>query len=473
MTIFLDTSNAAAITEAWDFAMLSIQWIEISTGITVSGTVYQENDSSVLTTFSGSMKLVVGASTSYTTTAASGIFSFSSVASPSSGAIMTIFLDTSNAAPQAATVVRYGSSCTGNPNCTGLRVVQNTLYLDSKDAGVFANSDLSACDSDSAGSTCHADTDVDFNVNTGILTNNYANLKIATGTTFTPGNTVFAGTIKIAGTLNGTNAVNISVNNDWINDGTYTANGGEIVVNPQNATPSVIGGTANTTFAKLTIVSGERTVQFKAGSTFSVTGLLTLNGTPQQPLEVKSTIPGQQWLINYTGTNAMDFVIVRDGGCAGGNLLNPNTTMLNGGNNAVACWNFIPKGGNAGSAGEGGGTGGGGGDCTPATATANMSGNSVSTITVNTGGSCYAFPPNIIFIGPGNGAIAQAVISGGAVTTVNVIEGGNGYTSAPTIVFTSGQGGAGGGGGGSEGGGAGGGGGSGGGGAGGGGGASP
>jgi hypothetical protein len=458
----------------WDFAMVSLRWIEISTGITVSGSVYQINDSSVLTSFNGSMKLVVGASTNYTTTAASGVFSFASVTTPSSGAIMTIFLDTDNAAPQGATIVKYGSSCTGTPNCTGLHVTTGTLILDSKDGTVFANSDLAGCDSDSAGSTCHSDTDIDFNVNTGILTNLYQTLKIATGTTFTPGNTVFAGTIEIDGILNGTNAVNISVNNDWINDGTYTANGGELVVNPQNATPTVIGGSADTTFGKLTIVSGERVVQFKAGNTISVTGLLTLNGTPQQPLEIKSTIPGQQWLINYTGTNSMNFTIVRDGGCAGGNLLNPNITMLNGGNNSVACWNFIPKGGNGGSVGEGGGAGGGAGDCTQATATAVRTGNIVTSITVNSGGSCYNFPPNVSLVGgAGGGAIAQAVVSGGAVTTINVLQGGNGYTSDPTVIITGGQGGQGGGGGAGEGGGAGGGAGQGGGGAGGGGGESP
>jgi Zn ribbon nucleic-acid-binding protein len=442
---------ATNATTAWDFAMASLQWIERAANIIVSGSVYQSDDSTVLSSYNGSLKLVVGASTNYSATAASGVFSFPSVATPASGDILTIFLDNANASPQAATIVKYGSGCTGSPNCTGLRVVQDTLYLTSEDASALTNTNLAPCDNDSAGSTCHGDTDVDFNVAGTILTNNYSSLKIATGTTFTPGDTVFAGTIEIDGTLNGTTNKNISVNNDWINDGTYTANGGEIVVNPQNATPSVIGGTANTTFSKLTIVSGDRIVQFKAGNTFAVTGLMTLTGTSTQPLEIASTIPGSQWLLNFTGTHSMTYVRLRDGGCNGGNPVNPQG-VYNLSNNDYTCWNFVGKGGNF----TGGAGGGSGSSCTVATGTASVTNGVITGVTVDTGGNCYGFPPNVIFVGAGGGAVARALLTGNVVTSVTMIAGGSGYGS-PVVVFVGGQGSAGGGGGGdSEGGGGGG-----------------
>jgi hypothetical protein len=69
-------------------------------------------------------------------------------------------------------------------------------------------------------------------------------------------------------------------------------------------------------------------------------------------------------------------------------------------------------------------------------ATANISGGAVTTISVTNGGSGYTTAPIVtISGGGGSGATATATISGGAVTTISVTNGGSGYTSAPSVSF--------------------------------------
>lgn len=67
--------------------------------------------------------------------------------------------------------------------------------------------------------------------------------------------------------------------------------------------------------------------------------------------------------------------------------------------------------------------------------------NTLSSITVNTGGSGYVTAPTVSFSGGGGaGAAATAIISGGAVVGITITDGGTGYTSAPTVSITGGGG---------------------------------
>jgi hypothetical protein len=67
--------------------------------------------------------------------------------------------------------------------------------------------------------------------------------------------------------------------------------------------------------------------------------------------------------------------------------------------------------------------------------------NSVASITVTTGGSGFTSVPVVGFTGgAGTGATATAVISGGTITSIIVTNVGSGYTSAPTMTFTGGGG---------------------------------
>jgi hypothetical protein len=73
-----------------------------------------------------------------------------------------------------------------------------------------------------------------------------------------------------------------------------------------------------------------------------------------------------------------------------------------------------------------------------ATATATVTSNAVSAVTVVSGGSGYTSVPAVTFSGGGGtGAAATATVSGGVVTAVNVTNGGSGYTSTPTVAIAA------------------------------------
>lgn len=67
-------------------------------------------------------------------------------------------------------------------------------------------------------------------------------------------------------------------------------------------------------------------------------------------------------------------------------------------------------------------------------ATANLSAQSVDSITVSNAGTGYEEAPFVVISGgAGTGAVAQAVVSGGIITAINMIAKGTGYTSVPTV----------------------------------------
>jgi fibronectin-binding autotransporter adhesin len=72
-------------------------------------------------------------------------------------------------------------------------------------------------------------------------------------------------------------------------------------------------------------------------------------------------------------------------------------------------------------------------------AVANLNGNKVTAIAVNTGGAGYTSAPTVAITGGGGtGATATATIAGGAVTGFTVTNAGAGYTSQPTVTLTGG-----------------------------------
>jgi len=75
-----------------------------------------------------------------------------------------------------------------------------------------------------------------------------------------------------------------------------------------------------------------------------------------------------------------------------------------------------------------------------AAATANLTADAVTSVTVTNGGFGYNAPPTASFVGgDGAGAVAGAVtLTNGVVTAVAVSAGGAGYTVAPNVVFTGG-----------------------------------
>lgn len=72
-----------------------------------------------------------------------------------------------------------------------------------------------------------------------------------------------------------------------------------------------------------------------------------------------------------------------------------------------------------------------------ATATANLTTGSVTSVTVTNGGGGYTAAPIVQFFGGGgSGATATANLTGGVVTSITVNTGGAGYTSPPTVDIT-------------------------------------
>jgi RHS repeat-associated protein len=82
-----------------------------------------------------------------------------------------------------------------------------------------------------------------------------------------------------------------------------------------------------------------------------------------------------------------------------------------------------------------------GGGGSGATATAILTGNSVSALTLTNAGSGYVSPPTVYFSGGGgSGAAAAAALAPSALGGLRIASGGSGYTSSPSVSFAGGGG---------------------------------
>src|SRR5207247_393615 len=72
--------------------------------------------------------------------------------------------------------------------------------------------------------------------------------------------------------------------------------------------------------------------------------------------------------------------------------------------------------------------------------TANLSGTTVASVTVTSGGSGYTGAPTVTFTGGGTPTVAATGLGTFGVASVTVNTAGSGYTSAPTVSFTGGGG---------------------------------
>jgi hypothetical protein len=121
----------------------------VVTGITISGTVFQAD---ALTPVVGTpaIRMSISAATSLTLNLSSGTFAFSNVTQPSSGSVITIWMDTSNVT-NATMIFRYGSSCAGgSASCTGLNLFQDAIVIGPNyhDSAAITNTNLASCDSE-------------------------------------------------------------------------------------------------------------------------------------------------------------------------------------------------------------------------------------------------------------------------------------------------------------------------------------
>ena len=136
-------------------------------------------------------------------------------------------------------------------------------------------------------------------------------------------------------------ATDLSLSENFTNNGSFLANNGEVILHGTNQTLSSV---ATTTFYDLTQqTTAAATTTFSTSSPFVITRNLTLNGTSTAPLKLRSVSPGTQWRISpqSTSTISLQYLDVRDS-----NNISTATTSLycspgcvNNGNNTN--WTFI------------------------------------------------------------------------------------------------------------------------------------
>jgi hypothetical protein len=175
--------------------------------------------------------------------------------------------------------------------------------------------------------------------------------------------TTATGGLSIAGTVSASSANPLTISGNFTNNGIFTHNNGTVVFSPTASTASITGSTATTNFYNFTASNqADKTLRFKAGNTYGVSGLLTLSGSFAQPLDLQSDSAGSQWYITFTGTASITNIKVKDGGCSSSNNIAVSESVSNQGNNG-SCWLVIHRGGGGavGGGGDGGSSGGGSG----------------------------------------------------------------------------------------------------------------
>ena len=155
-------------------------------------------------------------------------------------------------------------------------------------------------------------------------------------------------TIQPGGVINGGSGV-IEVAGNWSNSGSFVA--GTSTVNFRElcgAGAATISG--DTTFFGASFVSAVgRNYVFAVGSTQTITSLLQITGTSANPIQFRSSSPGQVAFINLlnSGTQQIQHVGVTDV-WATGQWLAPFQTNEGGGGNAHR-WFGVPNGGGGGT----------------------------------------------------------------------------------------------------------------------------
>ena len=144
--------------------------------------------------------------------------------------------------------------------------------------------------------------------------------------------------ITIRGVLQASNSASFTVGDNWTNNGTFTHGSGTVTFDTTTAATF----TGATTFYNFTSTTAAKTLEFTSGQTFTIDtgGLLTLTGAADpNEIQIKSTTPTSQWLINHQGAESVDYVQVIDSGCDGASTQITTTNSVNDGNNGT-CWLF-------------------------------------------------------------------------------------------------------------------------------------
>lgn len=172
---------------------------------------------------------------------------------------------------------------------------------------------------------------VSNNLNIG----NGTNSVIITANTNSP--TVTVGgifTVNSNGTFTAPPSANFSVGGNVTNNGTFNNNGGTVTITGSGTSTFAGSGSPAITFNNFTANTASKTLNFTAGETFRINGLLTLAG------QTIDSTTASQWFINHQGTESVTNSTITNSGCDGtSTFITVDITDTNGGNNGT-CWDF-------------------------------------------------------------------------------------------------------------------------------------
>ena len=136
------------------------------------------------------------------------------------------------------------------------------------------------------------------------------------GNTSTP---TFSGGLTISGGVFTASSGTMTVSANFAHTaGTFTHNSGTVAFNNSGVTSTISG---DSTFYNFTSTTANKPITFTAGTTQTVSGLLTLTGTSGNLIVLRSTVTDSVWNLNVSGTSSVDYVNVRDSNAAGGNAI--------------------------------------------------------------------------------------------------------------------------------------------------------
>lgn len=415
-------------------------WTVPAGGVTISGVVYQANGTTPDATGYTLNISKNGAAGTTTTSNGSGVFTFDNFSTPTNGDIITIW----TSAGGGTLVMKYGASCTGTPNCTGLSVVRGNLRLQSFDGTSFTNANLSGCDDNGGAGCASADIGMDSDGTIATFGDPYI-VTVVSGTTYAPGGSITAKDLNIQGVVTAPSAT-ISLKRNFNNAGTFTAGSGTVAFIDGSQTSTVYG---SSTFNNFTVAVAGKNVDFEAGTTTTINGVLTATGIDGSPVVFDSTTGSSSWTINHQGTESISHLSVSWSACHGSSTNITLTSTTNNGGNNGACWIFIVVNNGGGSSEDGpgttdsgqGGGGQGGGGSVQATATASVGGGIITGVDMVNNGSGYTLVPLVCFndSGGGNGAIGTAIISNGTVASITINAGGSGYNTVTVVIGSPGS----------------------------------
>ncbi len=122
----------------------------------------------------------------------------------------------------------------------------------------------------------------------GLLIAAGESVNLAAGTVSVTGNVSVAAT----GSLVTGDSVPLTVTGNWTNNGTFTAGSGSTVTFAPAAPAKTATITGSNIWQNLTCTTAGATLQFAAGSTQTVNGILNLAGVSENPIMVQSATPG-------------------------------------------------------------------------------------------------------------------------------------------------------------------------------------